>query len=185
MAKGEPLKGEKIVILDRGHLELAYPTDWECRPDPAGHMVLRDAADACRLEVSYLPVPAGVPREELPPLAEQLRALPHPAGEPSPSVQTEDRGDLWLAWSERAFRCDDEGAGIPERPARTRTLLASNGRFQAVVSFHYWEDDAGWALPAFERILATLRLGDGTQLARPEDHWSQRPRPRRGGGDFG
>ncbi len=63
--------GEKILILDRGNVEFAYRRDWELKPDPAGHMTLRDPTDSCRAEISYFHVP--LPKGALPPLETQLR----------------------------------------------------------------------------------------------------------------
>ena len=28
--------GEKVMILDRGHVELLFPGDWSFQPDPKG-----------------------------------------------------------------------------------------------------------------------------------------------------
>jgi hypothetical protein len=209
---------EKILVIDRGHAELAYPAAWNADPDPGGHLRLIDPTRTCRLEVSYLRLPP-VPRDALPSLETQVRLVlaDVPAARAAP-VHTEDRGDAWLAWSDyetdppedddpphdeaddeadpaaadgwEAASVDEELEPLPleataaegageaagEPKARTRLLLISNGRFQALLTFNYLERNADWAIPAWTRIVATTRLGDGSQLARPEDHWSMRDR---------
>src|SRR5437867_2123624 len=50
----EPIKDEKIVILDRGNVELAIPRDWSVKLDPEGYMKVEDLTELCLLEVSYL-----------------------------------------------------------------------------------------------------------------------------------
>jgi hypothetical protein len=164
--------GEKVAIFDRGHVELSFQADWTFKPDPAGHAVFKDPADQCKVEVSYFRLP--LPAKELPPLAEQLKAV---LGGIEPDVRFEihaqDRGDLWLAWAERPYECDDTDRG-ERRKALSRWLLAANPLFQVLMTFSCWQDDAGWAVAAFERMVATLRLGDGRQLKSPYEHWSLR-----------
>ena len=46
--------------------------------------------------------------------------------------------------------------------------------FQVLLTFYCWADDAAWAVPAWERVVATLALGDGRQLASPAEHWALR-----------
>jgi hypothetical protein len=53
------------------------------------------------------------------------------------------------------------------RVAHARVLFASNRVFGALLSFYYWEDDAAWAVPAWERMVETLYLGD-RGLLRPD-----------------
>lgn len=158
---------EKVLILDRGNLELALPGDWTVKPDPAGFMKLEDAGEDCLLEVSYMKLP---PLSRNAPTVEQrLRAvLPVPA--PATSV---DRGDLRLAWADYPYESDDTERG-ERRAARGRWLIAENGRVQALTTFYYWADDAARFLPVWERIMATLRLGFGEQLASPRQHWTFR-----------
>ncbi len=59
---------------------------------------------------------------------------------------------------------------------RGRWLLAANGLFQVLLTFYYWADDGPWAVPAWERIAASLALGDGRRLASPREHWGLRRR---------
>ena len=163
---------EKILILDRGNLEFAVPRDWTVKPDPAGFLRLEDGTEECLLEVSYMappPIPPGMPD-----VAQRLRfALEtSPDGRGAPTTRV-DRGDLRLAWAEYPYESDDPRRKR-RRPARGRWLIAENGRFQALLTFYYWVDDASWAVPAWERIVATLRLGFGERLGHPLEHWSLR-----------
>ena len=52
---------ERILILDRGNVEFAYPHDWSFVPDPAGFAKLEDSRKDCLLEVSYLHLPPLLP----------------------------------------------------------------------------------------------------------------------------
>jgi len=158
---------EKVLILDRGNLELAYPRDWTVKPDPAGFMKLEDGGEDCLLEVSYMRLPPLSP--DAPTVEGRLReVLPVQA-----PITLVDRGDLRLAWADYPYEADDTERG-ERRKARGRWLIAENGRFQALTTFYYWADDAARFLPAWERIMATLRLGFGEQLKSPRDHWSLR-----------
>lgn len=160
---------EKILILDRGNVELAIPRDWKVKPDPAGFMKIEDAAEDCLLEVSYLRIPPLAPGA--PTAAERLEAV-LPVKVP---VTASDRGDLRQAWADYPYESDDPERG-GRRPARGRWFIAENGRFQVLATFYYWVDDAARVLPAWERIVATLRLGFGEQLSDPREHWSLRDR---------
>ncbi|MBI1893323.1 MAG: hypothetical protein HYS14_04350 [Candidatus Rokubacteria bacterium] len=64
---------EKILILDRGNVELGVPRGWSVEPVPEGFMRLKDPTDSCLLEVSYLRLPPLLP--SAPPLEERLRLL--------------------------------------------------------------------------------------------------------------
>ena len=163
--------GEKILILDRGNVEFAFPKGWSVKPDKAGFIKLEDAGENCLLEVSYMRLPPLGPGA--PDAAERVRAAlgKEHAGAP---VQSQDRGDLRLAWCDYPYTSDDLDRGIKNRPARGRLLIAENGLHQALMTFYYWVDDAAWAVPIWERIVATLRLGFGEQLSGPLGHWSLR-----------
>jgi hypothetical protein len=169
-------RAEKILILDRGNVELAFPKKWAVKLEPGGHMSLTDPSDSAKLEVSYLPF--AIPKGVGPTLSELLREVLErmPDGE-MPEIVSLDRGDLWLAWADRPHECDDTERG-ERRNAHTRTLIASNGRFYVIVTFAYWHDDLAWAVPAWERMIATLHLGDGTQLRSAFEHWSMKKRGR-------
>jgi hypothetical protein len=166
---------EKILILDRGNVELSIPRDWIFKPHPAGHVILKDAGDNASLEISYLHLPALEPHE-LPPLDAVmrlvLRGIPELAGG-TVSVTETDRIDLKLAWAAYPYEGDDTGRR-ERRAARSRILIATNGRFFVLWTYNYWVDDASWAVAAWERMVATMHLGDGTQMRSPAEHWSMR-----------
>ena len=67
MSRRERLKAldlDRILILDRGNVELALPRGWTVAPDPQGHLACKDSTDSCKLEVSYFalpPLPPGGP----------------------------------------------------------------------------------------------------------------------------
>ncbi len=158
---------EKILILDRGNVELAIPRDWTVKPDPEGFMKIQDPVPDFLLEISYLRLPALPP--DAPDVAGRLRAvLPQPA-----PITAVDRGDLRLAWADYGYEADDTEKGR-RRMARGRWLIADNGRFQVLATYYYWADEAARAIPPWERIVATIRLGFGEQLSDPREHWSLR-----------
>ena len=158
---------EKILILNRGDAEVAIPRSWTVKPDPAGFVKIEDSSENCLLELSCMRLPPL--SADAPTAAGRLGAvLPEKA-----EIIAEDRGDLRLAWADYAYEADDTQKGL-RRPARGRWLIAENGRIQALATFYYWADDAAWAVPAWERIVATLRLGFGEQLKGPHEHWSLR-----------
>jgi hypothetical protein len=175
-------RGEKIIILDRGNVEFGYPGDWTVTPDPAGFLKLTDPADLARLEASYLKLPPLPP--DAPSVEERLRHALAEAPEAGPltPVVSVERAGMQLAWAEYRYECDDTDRG-ERRRARGRWLVAANRHFQALLTYYYWDGDAGWAVPTWERIVETLRLGDGVPLESPKDHWAVRrwkegPRPR-------
>jgi hypothetical protein len=111
----------------------------------------------------------------MPSLLERLRAALGGVADPSscsPPV-TFRQGPVEFAWTDYGFESDDTERG-QRRPARARLLLAANEWCQAVLTFSYWVDDKSWAVPLWERIVATVDLGDGVPLETPKDHWSLR-----------
>jgi hypothetical protein len=162
---------ERVLILDRGNVELALPRGWTVERDPEGHLACKDPADACKLEVSYFALP------ELPPGAPSMveRVLASLEGMADPSTCSPPiafrRGAVDFAWTDYTFTSEDTTSGGP-REAHGRLLLAANRWFQAVLTFSYWTDDTPWAVPVWERIVETIELGDGVPLESPRDHWS-------------
>jgi len=168
---------EKVIVLDRGNVELLYPGDWSVKPDPGGFVVLTDPTDSCKLELSYLrlpPLPPGAPS-----LEERLRhALinePQIRQASELPVHIATRGGMQLAWVECDFSADDRERG-EQRRAHGRWLVAANDLFQVLTAFYYWSDDASWAVPAWERMVETLNLGTGHQLRDPAEHWAMKDR---------
>jgi hypothetical protein len=164
---------EKILILDRGTVELGVPRGWSVEPDPEGFLKLKDPTDSCLLEVSYLRLPPLLP--SAPRLDERLRLVlkdtPEAAGH-SPVVVSE-REEMSVAWAEYPYACHDPERG-ERRQARGRWLLAANEIFQALLTYYYWADDTDWAVAVWGDIVDTLRLGTGIPLESPKDHWSLR-----------
>ena len=164
---------EKIIILDRGNVEFGYPGDWAVTPDPEGYITLKDSGDRARLEASCLRLPPL--GRDAPSVAERLRhglgAAPE-AGPLTPIV-TVEHAEMQLAWAEYRYECDDTDRE-ERRWARGRWVVAANRHVQALLTYYYWDDDAGWAVPTWERIVQTLRLGDGVPLESPNDHWAVR-----------
>src|SRR5207249_1751367 len=72
----------RVVILDRGNVELVVPEGWAVTAESEGHLDIRDPTDSCKLEVSYLRLPPLKP-EVVPPVSDFLReALAKEHGEP-------------------------------------------------------------------------------------------------------
>lgn len=172
-ARLKALDLERVLILDRGNVELALPRGWTVTPDPEGHLTCKDPTDSCKIEISCFalpPLPPGAPS-----MAERVRASLAGVADPSTcsAVVTVRRGCAEMAWTEYAFTSEDTERG-ERRQARARLLLAGNAWVQAVFTFSYWMDDAAWAVPVWERIAETIELGDGVPLETPRDHWSLR-----------
>ncbi len=165
---------EKVLVLDRGAVEFFIPGDWSVAPDPAGHLRLTDPRNDCLLEVSYVTIEP--PFADAPPVDEFLRQVlkdvPH-ARNAAPVVSV-TRGSTRLATAFYAYRSVDAEKGGPERPAVGRWMIASNGRYQVLITFYHWADDEPWAAPAFERAVESLQLGDGVALKDPSEHWALR-----------
>jgi hypothetical protein len=162
---------ERVLILDRGNVELALPRGWTVEPDPEGHLACKDPGDACKLEVSYFAQPA-LPPDALS-MVERVLASLEGVADPStcsPPVAFR-RGHVDFAWTDYTFMSEDTTRGGP-REAHGRLLLAANHWFQAVVTFSYWSDDTAWAVPIWTRIVETIELGDGVPMETPRDHWS-------------
>ena len=62
----------------------------------------------------------------------------------------------WLTWIDYDYDSDDPHRGNQRRAARGRTLLARNDRGYLFATFVYWVDDAPWAVPCWDRIIASV-----------------------------
>lgn len=176
MTRRERLKAldlDRVLVLDRGNVELGLPRGWTVAPDPQGQLTCKDPTDSCKLEVSCFalpPLPPGAPsmaervRASLQGLADVARRGP---------VVAFRRGRAEFAWTDYVFTSEDTERG-EVREAHARLLLAGNPWFQAVLTFSYWTDDTSWAVPIWERIAQTIDLGDGVPLETPRDHWALR-----------
>jgi hypothetical protein len=168
--------GLNILILGRGDVEFGIPKDWTAEMDTSGQfafMKLKDPGDNCLLEASYLILPPLLPTA--PGVAERLRwVLPKDTAPPETTpILSYKRGRTDIAWVDYSYEEDDTERG-ERRVAHARWLIASNEIFQALLTFYYWADDASWTVPIWGRAIETLRLGDGTRLKSPWDHWSLR-----------
>jgi len=139
---------------ERAGIELSLPPDWIVQ-DGDRSMIITDPKGNCVLEVSYMHLPPRL--ADALSIAERLRALLASQGHVLP-VRTSSQAGIDLAWADFAI-----AAGVPAsgRAARGRWLLAGNGPIQVFIAFYYRVHDTAWAVPAWERIVATLRLGDG------------------------
>jgi len=166
--------GEKIVVLDRGNLEFLYPGDWTVARNEEGYITLSDPEGSSRLEVSYARTPAEAADVRVENLLRQLLSRVPEAGD-SPSIELREAPNRRIAWADYAYPSTDRRTGN-DSEAHGRWLVGSNGLFQLLMTFYYWTDDAGWAVPVWERVVESLQFGDGTQLEGPEQHWSMRRR---------
>ena len=172
-ARLKDLNLDRVLILDRGNVELALPRGWTVAPDPQGHLACTDPTDSCKLEVSYFALPPLSP--DAPSMVERVRSSLKGVADSSTcsAVVAFRRGRVEFAWTDYVFASDDTERG-ERREAHGRLLLAGNPWFQAVFTFSYWTDDTAWAVPIWERIVETIELGDGVPLETPRDHWSLR-----------
>ncbi len=176
MSRRERLKAldlDRVLIVDRGNVELALPRGWTVAPDPQGHLTCKDPTDSCKLEVSCFALPPLPPTA--PSMIERIRSCLEGVADPSTCspVVAFRHGRAEFAWTDYVFASDDTERG-ERREAHGRLLLAANPWLQAVFTFSYWTDDTAWAVPIWERIVETIELGDGVPLETPRDHWSLR-----------
>jgi hypothetical protein len=133
---------------------LTVPLDWTICGEN-GHAKLADPREDVLLEVSsaLLPKMAGSPSA-----GERLQTVLALTGQNQTVIQERDRGDLELAWAEFPHLADDPKLGT-KRPACGRWMLALSDVGQVLATYYFWLDDATWAVPEWERIVSTLRIG--------------------------
>jgi hypothetical protein len=148
---------ERTWIDVFGGAWLTAPPDW-IATRLAAHVRVTDPAGGAVLEISYQPFPLH-PR--LPGLAERLALAVHGLAAAPGAVVAVDRGDFEYVWTEHDHEAIDPSTG-ERRAGRGRVLIAANDALQTLVTFNYWPADAGWAVPAWETILSTLRLAGRT-----------------------
>jgi hypothetical protein len=152
---------ENILILNAGAVTLAVPRSWlvEGKAEGMGHMEIKDPSDSCALQISCMNIPPLLPTA--PPADQMLRdtvSKEHPSAALAPIV-TFSRGHTEIAWMDYSY--DEKDTDRDEwRVAHARPLFAWNKIFGALLTFAYWEDDTSWAVPAWERMVETLHLGD-------------------------
>lgn len=162
----------RYLILGRGALELGVPEGWVVQPDrgDAGAIVVKDPDNLVHVDLTYWPtgLPDGVTIERfLMGVIDGKLDLVH-----GPS--TGELGDLRYTWIEDVFDAPDEDRMGAIRKAYCRWYLCTNGSLTGQVRFFYWHDDALWAVPTWEVIIGTVRLGSGPPLSSPFEHWSMR-----------
>ncbi len=150
--------GHKILVLDRGAVQLEFPADWVMEPGPS-QINIRDAATAeastCLLAVSCLRLPP-VDWSELP-LSKLLREAVEGDDRDRIAlgpVQETTRDGLALAWAE--LRVVDPGE---HRECRSRMCLARHNGIQCLVTFDFWREDEARLSPVWASVLGSLRLG--------------------------
>jgi hypothetical protein len=157
---------ENILVLNAGQATLAVPRSWlvEGKAEGMGHLNIKDPSDSCALQISCIQIPPLVPTA--PPIDEMLREVVrehHPTAVLA-RVMTARRDGMEIAWMDYSY--DEKDTERDEwRLAHARTLFACNTVVGTLVTFYYWEDDSAWAVPAWERMIETLRLGDRGLLA--------------------
>ena len=150
---------ENILILNAGAVTLAVPRSWEVegKAEGFGYLNIKDPSDSCALQVSCLAIPPLV--DSAPPIDHMLREVlqkDHPAVCFAP-VHVSKRGPVDVAWLDYAY--DEKDTERDEwRVARARVLFARNAVVGTLLTFNYWQDDTAWAIPAWERMVETLRL---------------------------
>lgn len=150
--------GHKILVLDRGAVQLEFPADWIMEPDPS-QVALRDGATAedstCVLAVSCLRLPpvdwSGLPLSGL--LLEAVEGDDRDRIAIGPVRET-TRDGLTLAWTE--LRVVDPGE---HREGRSRMCLARGNYLQCLITFDFWPEDEARLSPVWDGVLSSLRLG--------------------------
>jgi hypothetical protein len=157
LGAGRKVAPRKVVDV-LGGAQLTVPTDW-LLSFQEGHVRVTDAMDEALLEVSHQPFPLD-PR--LPTVPERLRLALAADGRERAATSTTsiDRDDIELAWTEYEYEADDTKTG-EKCAARARWLVAANQALQVLATYYYWPKDKAWAVPEWETIVSTLRLGSG------------------------
>lgn len=164
---------ENIVILNRGEVQLAVPRVWLVEgkgEGTASYLQLKDPGDNCSFNISPISIPPLVP--ETPPIEEMLREVlrnEHP-GATLAEIHKMSRGTVESAWMDYSYEEEDTERG-EWRVAHARVMFAWNRALGALVSFYYWEDDADWAVPAWQRMVETIRLGARGAFSKPDPRW--------------
>lgn len=164
---------ENILILNAGAVRMAVPKSWlvEGKAEGFGYLDIKDPTDSCALQISCIQIPPLVP--DAPPIEQMLREVvqaDHPAAALA-RAHTSTREETETAWMDYSYGEQDTERN-EWRMAHARVLFATNRIVGALVTFYYWEDDTAWAVPAWERMVETIALGD-------EGLFGSNPRARR------
>lgn len=150
----------KRVVLGERAAWFSVPPDWPASRQE-GHTRVVDPEDECCVEASFIVLPPLLPGA--PNVEARLRHALAESGHADAAQTSFDRGDIDIAWAEYDFESEDPHRVI-RRPARGRWLIAANDAIQVLVTTYYWVDDESWAVPEWERIVATLELRGGAPL---------------------
>jgi hypothetical protein len=159
---------EVILILNAGQASLAVPRDWEVegKAEGLGYLNVKDPSDSCALQISCIAVPPLV--KQAPPFEAMLRDVAtnaHPSAALAP-IHSRERGSMRLVWLDCSYpEMDTERDEM--RTVHARMLFAARTMSGALLTSYYWDDDLDWAVPAWERMIETLRLNEPGSLARP------------------
>lgn len=144
---------ERQRVDVHGGAWFSVPPDWIITPR-ADSVVVCDGQDEASLEVSHQPYPID-PR--LPGLRVRLVAALGDHRAAAFRATEVDRGDFEYVWTEYEYNATDSKTGAT-RLAHSRVLVAANHQLQVLMTYAYWPTDEGWAVPAWQTIVSTLRL---------------------------
>ena len=151
--------GYQIVVLDRGAARFDVPLGWVLAPGE-GAIEVRDRPqpdDNCLLQVTVLPVPAGLEPGALPLEGLLAAALEGGAQEVLDRglIESAARPGLELAWRETRYVDPEE-----RREARSRTCLARGAGIHVLFTLSFWPEEAARCDEVWDELLRSLRLGD-------------------------
>ena len=160
----EAKPGNRIFVADKGAVRFEIPGDWIVKPNKKSIKFFdgKPPNDDIRLEVSviYLATYSVTVDWSQLPLGQLLKNVTDDsmdnvieAGEPSGLKL----GNVEIAW--RQMELMDPGE---KRPSYSRMCLAREARagIQAFITIDYWPEDADRAVPVWNDVLGTLRMGE-------------------------
>jgi len=168
LAEGQSWKckpGYQSIVGDRGAFRFDVPTGWHFVPGtPTLKFYDREPPDDdILLEVTPFRLPAGaIDWGELP-LAQlfedSTKQEPDELIWRGEAIEVE-RKDLELIWHETRFIDPGE-----HREARSRCFLARRAEHVLLSTLSFWPEDADRALPVWDEIVRSLRMGQHLTLA--------------------
>ena len=154
--------GCKIFVLHQRILRFDVPEDWvmDLGETSVKFYDRQPPDDNCRLEVSLLRHPQI--DWSLLPLDQLLCDLGDvKSGEEirNHDVRRQGRPGIDLVWVEKIFIDPNES-----RPARSRIAIVRGTNAHALVTFGFWESDAGRVLPAWDEVMHSIDMGLKVQV---------------------
>ncbi len=177
-AKTDTYGGMIIMNMPGNALELAFPHDWSFDPDPRGYMRFEDPEENMALELSTLELPPGPLPPDMPTVADQLRltiseetrarndrrrACVHHQKPDEIVIHERQHFGNDMAWCDFTYDVSDTSRGGQVRLNHGRHMIASNRRVQTFWTYYYWDDHAEHAVYWWERMVATLQIGQPNQ----------------------